>query len=590
MPPDCFHRLHGAREEGRQHRAGSHPAHLDPGRQASVSPSGLAARSAFDISLSATRLCRTRFDEDDAAEAAAVCGNVSADQPLASRPGTPDDIPPLPEHEEDGEGTQLHPGFWTWRFPPVSPGGVNFDYGPNAGRPPALARQPMPFGSSRQPFTRLKSLELPKPDVGMQPETRATMSTPVLGGAMTYPGAGVGYSPLASPPVVHHPEKQEPRKIVNSHPPHPAWDDESSPDQPYENPFLTRDIENVLWLPRDPRGMLDLDDTVDMHRSLTTAPGLGTLNQYDEGGLDDDDFGMLSMISSVGSIHEEDDPPQGLASPVLSGGPIVHSPEILPAAAPVVGSPDTLPIEVRDAGDEGILAIPDPDRHVDRPSGPVTGTLSPRGLTIPASPHRHINLPENPMSPMSLRTPGPSSSPRRAATMATHGDQKRFRSISGSTQRSGHSAGRSSSRRSRRETRTSTDEHGVARRPTYHAQASFTRSALSIVDGASSHGGRSPSRGGRSPSRMSSRASRYAPSESGTLRLATHVRHATTGVSSHDAVVEEAIAEEREAAEEREQEELNEEDRAAQRPAWWKAWMFTNAEPGPEAAPDPAMA
>lgn len=53
--------------------------------------------------------------------------------------------------------------------------------------------------------------------------------------------------------------------------PHPApdpWDDQTMVDRPYNNPFYSRPVDNVLWLPRNPCGMLDLDDTVDLRTPL----------------------------------------------------------------------------------------------------------------------------------------------------------------------------------------------------------------------------------------------------------------------------------------------------------------------------------
>jgi hypothetical protein len=53
--------------------------------------------------------------------------------------------------------------------------------------------------------------------------------------------------------------------------PHPApdpWDDQTVVDRPYNNPFYSRPVDNVLWLPRNPCGMLDLDDTIDLRTPL----------------------------------------------------------------------------------------------------------------------------------------------------------------------------------------------------------------------------------------------------------------------------------------------------------------------------------
>jgi hypothetical protein len=55
---------------------------------------------------------------------------------------------------------------------------------------------------------------------------------------------------------------------VVSHPVPGPWDDQTAVDRPYNNPFYSRPIDNVLWLPRNPCGMLDLDDTIDLRTPL----------------------------------------------------------------------------------------------------------------------------------------------------------------------------------------------------------------------------------------------------------------------------------------------------------------------------------
>jgi hypothetical protein len=71
--------------------------------------------------------------------------------------------------------------------------------------------------------------------------------------------------------------KQTNDSLVSPRPPHPRWDDESDPDQPYDNPYYTKPIEHKLWLPRNPCGLLDLDDTVDLSKALTSTAECGDL-------------------------------------------------------------------------------------------------------------------------------------------------------------------------------------------------------------------------------------------------------------------------------------------------------------------------
>ncbi|KAF9077786.1 hypothetical protein BDP27DRAFT_1311677 [Rhodocollybia butyracea] len=52
------------------------------------------------------------------------------------------------------------------------------------------------------------------------------------------------------------------------------------PRLPYDNPFYTRAISNVLWLPRDPCGTLDLDDTVNLKVAISVDPAAGQLGTW----------------------------------------------------------------------------------------------------------------------------------------------------------------------------------------------------------------------------------------------------------------------------------------------------------------------
>lgn len=101
-------------------------------------------------------------------------------------------------------------------------------------------------------------------------------------------------------PESGQPARQPP---VTRHPPHPRWNDESSPDHPYDNPYYVKPIQDELWLPADPTGLLNLDDTVNMRVSLTTSPGVGRL-----GGWYEDEFiatGLSSFLSSTASVDRE---------------------------------------------------------------------------------------------------------------------------------------------------------------------------------------------------------------------------------------------------------------------------------------------
>ena len=74
--------------------------------------------------------------------------------------------------------------------------------------------------------------------------------------------------------------------LVVPHEKHPAWDDSASLNRPYDNPYYTGPITNHLWLPRNPAGIPNLDDTVDVFQALTSDPSLGQLGKWIEGGVE----------------------------------------------------------------------------------------------------------------------------------------------------------------------------------------------------------------------------------------------------------------------------------------------------------------
>jgi len=81
-----------------------------------------------------------------------------------------------------------------------------------------------------------------------------------------------------------------PNSWVTFNPPHPPWDDNSLPDQPYQNPYYLLPVKDALWLPMNPVGTLDLDMTVTMSVSLTSEPGAGRLGP------------PTDMVTTIGSV------------------------------------------------------------------------------------------------------------------------------------------------------------------------------------------------------------------------------------------------------------------------------------------------
>lgn len=75
-------------------------------------------------------------------------------------------------------------------------------------------------------------------------------------------------------------------------------------DRTYENPYYTRPIRDFLWLPRNPTGLLDLDDTVDLNKALTSEPSTGELGVWYEGSGSSVPP-HLATVASQASVVEE---------------------------------------------------------------------------------------------------------------------------------------------------------------------------------------------------------------------------------------------------------------------------------------------
>ncbi|KAF8645225.1 hypothetical protein AX16_008052 [Volvariella volvacea WC 439] len=229
------------------------------------------------VKIFITRLCRARFEHDDVLEADIICGYRPPNVTASSDPDNCTSQVEGNRHDNIKALRSIRPNAskFTWRLPEW----VNFSYATVQHRTRVpRRRQPNPFGPHTQSFSRLRSVS--------------------RDGAPLPQNAGDG-EVVAQPKMPSRSDKRliaelEPDKIIPSnlpdeimlggpvvpHPPPRPWDDQNTFDLPYDNPFYTRSISNVLWLPRNPCGILDLDDTVDLRTSLTVDPSAGQLGNW----------------------------------------------------------------------------------------------------------------------------------------------------------------------------------------------------------------------------------------------------------------------------------------------------------------------
>ncbi|KAF8158103.1 hypothetical protein B0H34DRAFT_441453 [Crassisporium funariophilum] len=275
------------------------------------------------VKLMMTRMCRAQFELDDIAEAEILCHGHRRES--TSAPDVEDEPISAISHEGNGliKDTRPRSSILTWRIPAW----VNFSYSSMHQRKQRPQyRHPNPFGphidkegSPSQP---------PSPQEGPSSTTKLR---PDEGYPWNEPLSQVKNQPAIMNANLDTLQISGP---VVSHPPPIPWDDQDTMDLPYDNPYYTRTIDNVLWLPRNPAGVLDLDDTVDLKTSLTvevSAGRLGTWLGVNETASPDE----LSNLSQTPSPPDQTPMTTGILSPsILSPG--IMSPGMPHSALPEV--------------------------------------------------------------------------------------------------------------------------------------------------------------------------------------------------------------------------------------------------------------
>ena len=255
-----------------------------------------ASTPIIQSTCSFTRWCRKMFEIDDIREANIYCGtndceveNVDATTNGECKQGEDNTqeqmvVPTLRASRKENT-------FFTWKLPRK----LQFSYSTIPNRP-AAKRRPNPFAPNTPPPLRARTMSMVdnRVNLGVSPimeepvPTRAMRSMPSLGEA-GIESEGHRVNDWDREREEEHDEfLSSPRVIIN--PPHPPWDDNSLPDQPYENPYYTLPIKDALWLPMNPIGTLDLDMTVTTSVALTSEPGAGHLGPLSE------------RLTSVGSV------------------------------------------------------------------------------------------------------------------------------------------------------------------------------------------------------------------------------------------------------------------------------------------------
>ncbi|KAL7420668.1 hypothetical protein Q5752_004619 [Cryptotrichosporon argae] len=279
-----------------------------------------------------TRALKKRFDDLDTQEADILCPPVGAKTAEEERGDTSFEMVYVPG---SGQG-ESDPPTVSSRFASMghTVTGWAGHFGYSTLTSPKAARKPIPFNHSL--FTSLDRRIDFDPAASAQqlhePEAAGFVEPVVDSDPHVHP----------SSPITH----LTPRAIVAPHHPLRPWEDipPFTRARGYaDQPAYTDDYDDFLWLPRDPLGTLDLDDTVEMRRSLTTSTGgSGALSDWPvpEGrepdfdtlrtaapGVEEDTVRRASFYA-VGSIRSrESDEPADSGPPHPTDLPLVDLPD-----------------------------------------------------------------------------------------------------------------------------------------------------------------------------------------------------------------------------------------------------------------------
>lgn len=221
-----------------------------------------------------TRRFRAIIRVADKFEAEVFCGCTDR-QPSApvKTPGAEEclelGVPMLPAGQSVSQRSSLQ--TWTGRIPTR----VNFAYAslPVDGHMHrGHTRKSLPFASDDS-----STQEFPLRVLAKAATAPRSLAPDVMSWRRT---VGPGSGPQAPPPDEVPEPPSAPKTIVSSHSKRRPWDDWPNHSVAYVNPYYVQPMDNYLWLPMNPFGVLDIDESVDMHRSLTSEQGAGHLGVW----------------------------------------------------------------------------------------------------------------------------------------------------------------------------------------------------------------------------------------------------------------------------------------------------------------------
>lgn len=228
-----------------------------------------------------TRMCRAQYELDDVLEAEIICHGRRHDPTDLQDPEAQELINSVQDNlPRNNMPRSPRMSVFTWRLPAW----VNFSYSTmnQRGHRPQH-RRPNPFGPHKDKDLTEAVQVRPGVQEVHKPEQRVeeTAVNEIKITPNGYPWNMPASNPKNDPAIMNtNINTLSMTGPVVRHPPPLPWDDQATIDLPYDNPFYTRTIDNVLWLPRNPAGILDLDDTVDLKVAIPVEVAAGQLGTW----------------------------------------------------------------------------------------------------------------------------------------------------------------------------------------------------------------------------------------------------------------------------------------------------------------------
>ncbi|KAG9077181.1 hypothetical protein FS749_010960, partial [Ceratobasidium sp. UAMH 11750] len=194
-----------------------------------------------------TRLTRSKFDDANVAEANVACGIEGPEKHHKRDAGQTEH---QPEASNMGQLGRVTHRVVTWHS-----------------APDAFAYSTLPRPTERRPGNPFKP---PPPPIPPRHGIHESSAGPTH---LTIPATPASRLPrLASWETM-----RAETPLVVPHSAREPWNDAPDHTAAYDNPYYTQHVPEYLWLPKNPLSELDLNDTVDLHRALTSEADAGDM-------------------------------------------------------------------------------------------------------------------------------------------------------------------------------------------------------------------------------------------------------------------------------------------------------------------------